>query len=114
MMQLAARVYSSESKEDDSKKNEQLDVFTRLKPHLVNRGDEVMEAARVQYPREAKVLAERLLELVESGEIDKIDGATLYNLFRSLGMKVRIETKLTYVKHGETKDLGELIRQKLK
>ncbi|HID04380.1 MAG TPA: hypothetical protein EYH45_05395 [Candidatus Caldiarchaeum subterraneum] len=112
MMQLASRVYSPE--EGVKKDKEGADVFTRLRPYLVERGDEVMEAARLQYPKEAEGLAKRLLELVESGHVDKIDGATLYNLFRSLGLRVKIETKLTYVKRGESKDLGELIRQKLK
>ena len=90
------------------------DVFTRLRPYLVERASEVMEAAREQYPREAEAVARRLLELVESGRVDRIDGESLYNLFRSLGMRVRIETRLTYVKRGEAKDLGELLRQKLK
>ena len=114
MMRLAARVYSSTEEKERKESGDKVDVFTRLRPYLVDRAEEVMDAAREQYPREAEAVASQLVKLIEAGHVDKIDGPSLYNLFRSLGLRVRIETRLTYVKRGEAKDLGELLRQKLK
>ena len=110
MMKIASKLYQEESKQQEKP----LSVFERIRPYLVDRADEVMEAAREQYPREAELIANKLFTLIEQGILDKVDGPSLYNLFRSMGLRVRIDTKITYMKRGESKDLGELIRQKLK
>jgi len=89
-------------------------VFEMLRPYLIDRADEVLEAAKRQYPKETEAIAHQLLRLIEIGKLDKIDGPSLYNLFKSLGLKVRLETKVVYIKRGEAKDLAEMLRQGLK
>jgi len=84
----------------------------RLKPLLVERADEVLEAARSQYPREAETIIKQLADLVASGRLrGNIDGGTLYNLFRSLGLRVKMDTRVLYVKHGEAKRLSDLLKK---
>lgn len=83
-----------------------------VKKHLGPRGDEVLQAAYEQYPQETAAIVEKLAQLIKLGQItEPIDGGELYNLFRSLGLRIRLETKITYVKRGEAKDLKELFKQ---
>ncbi|MEM2095066.1 MAG: DNA-binding protein [Candidatus Caldarchaeum sp.] len=107
MMSLAARM-SEKKEQQPQQKQTPLDV---LKPHLGPRGDEVLQAALEQYPSEAMAVVERLAELVKSGRLpEKIDGGDLYSLFRGLGLRVKVDTKILYVKRGEAKDLKEFFK----
>ncbi|MEM1943221.1 MAG: DNA-binding protein [Candidatus Caldarchaeum sp.] len=107
LMSLAARM-SEKKEQQPQQKQTPLDV---LKPHLGPRGDEVLQAALEQYPNEAMAVVERLAELVKSGHLpEKIDGGDLYSLFRSLGLRVKVDTKIMYVKRGEAKDLKEFFK----
>ncbi|MEM2079033.1 MAG: hypothetical protein QXH45_07235, partial [Thermosphaera sp.] len=64
------------------------------------------------YPRETAAIVEKLAQLIKLGQItEPIDGGELYNLFRSLGLRIKLETKITYVKRGEAKDLKELFKE---
>ncbi len=72
-----------------------------LRGVLVERGDEVLEAALSQYPKEARRVVEKLAELVERGAVkEKITGRQLLWLFRQLGLDVRLETKIYVEQDG--------------
>ncbi len=110
MMSLAAKLSGQERKKQpaDQQALTSLDI---VRSHLSARGDEVLDAALSQYPTETKIIMEKLAELIKSGRIkEPIDGGTLYNLFRELGLRVKIDTKIQYVKRGEVKDLKELFK----
>ena len=111
MMKMASRLYQEEKPKEPEKP---VNVFEKIRPYLVDRADEVLDSAKEQYPEEAEIVAKKLLTLIEQGILDKIDGPSLYNLLRNLGLRVKIDTRVMYVKRGESKDLSELIRQKLK
>ncbi|MCS6783859.1 MAG: double-stranded DNA-binding protein [Candidatus Caldarchaeum sp.] len=83
-----------------------------VRKHLDAKGLEVLQTALDQYPAETNLVVEKLAELIKSGKISEtIDAGDLYNLFRSLGIRVKVETKIQYVKRGEAKDLRELFKQ---
>ncbi len=110
MMSLAAQLSGQEQKKQPSDQ-QSLSPLEIVRSHLFARGDEVLDAALSQYPMETKMIVERLAELIKSGQLkEPIDGGELYNLFRSLGIRVKIDTKIQYVKRGEAKDLKELFR----
>jgi len=72
------------------------------------RGLEVLTNAESQFPNETKIIEEKLAELIISGEIDEIlDGGKLLTLFRSVGIRVRMENKINVEKDGKFVSISE-------
>lgn len=66
------------------------------------RGLEVLENAESQFPNETKMIVAKLFELFKSGEInEEIDGGKLLALFRSVGLSVRMDTKINVEQDGK-------------
>lgn len=83
----------------------------KLRPFLGDRAEEVLNTALEQYPEQAKAIINKLAELVDKGALqDKIDGGTLLQLFRRLGMRVKLETEVLFYKEGEYKRLSEMLK----
>ena len=75
---------------------------------LGSRGIEVLENAESQFPNEAKMIVEKLFELIKSGEINEsIDGGKLLTLFRSVGLNVRMATKINVEQDGKFVSLSD-------
>ncbi|MGC8555431.1 MAG: DNA-binding protein [Conexivisphaera sp.] len=80
---------------------------------LVDRGDEVLEAALSQYPEDARRIVGRLAELVRRGAISgKITGRQLLWLFRQLGLDVRLETRVYVEQDGRFVPLMDAMRKR--
>ncbi|MEK6821812.1 MAG: DNA-binding protein, partial [Thermoproteota archaeon] len=72
-----------------------------LVEHLGFRGLEVLNNAELQFPNDTKTVVEKLSELITSGEITEIiDGGKLLMLFRSIGLNIRMETKINIEQDG--------------
>jgi DNA-binding TFAR19-related protein (PDSD5 family) len=72
------------------------------------RGLEVLKNAESQFPNETKIIVEKLSELIKSGEINEIiDGGKLLTLFRSVGIHVRMETKINIEQDGKFVSLSD-------
>ncbi len=85
---------------------------------LVNRlgfrGLEVLENAESQFPNETKIIVEKLSELIKTGEIIVIiDGGKLLTLFRSIGLSVRMATKINVEQDGKFVSLSDKLRNQL-
>jgi len=77
------------------------------------RGLEVLQNAESQFPNETKIVIEKLGELLISGEIDEeIDGGKLLALFRSVGINVRMQTKINVEQDGKFVSLSERLSSK--
>ena len=78
------------------------------------RGLEVLSNAESQFPNETKLVEEKLAELIQSGEIDEVlDGGKLLTLFRSVGIRVRMENKINVEKDGKFVSISEkFVKQK--
>ena len=72
------------------------------------RGLEELSNAESQFPNETKLVEEKLAELIQSGEIDEVlDGGKLLTLFRSVGIRVRMENKINVEKDGKFVSISE-------
>ena len=72
------------------------------------RGLEVLTNAESQFPNETKIVEEKLAELIISGEIDEtLDGGKLLTLFRSVGIRVRMDNKINVEKDGKFVSISE-------
>ena len=66
------------------------------------RGLEVLENAESQFPNETKMIIQKLSELIKTGEINEsLDGGKLLELFRSVGLNVRMATKINIEQDGK-------------
>ncbi len=72
------------------------------------RGMEVLENAESQFPNETKMIVEKLSELIKTGEINEsLDGGKLLTLFRSVGLNVRMATKINVEQDGKFVSLSD-------
>lgn len=110
MMKMVSQLSKPEPKPElPQPKETPLDI---VRKQLDAKGQEVLQAALEQYPGETMAVVEKLAELIKTGKISEtIDGGDLYTLFRNIGLRVKIDTKILYVKRGEAKDLRELLKQ---
>jgi len=72
------------------------------------RGLEVLQNAEHQFPKETQIVLLKLSELIASGDITEIlDGGNLLALFRSIGIDVRMKTKINVEKDGKFVSLSD-------
>ena len=72
------------------------------------RGLEVLQNAEYQFPKETEIISLKLSELISSGNITEVlDGGNLLALFRSVGINVRMKTKINVEKDGKFVSLSD-------
>jgi DNA-binding TFAR19-related protein (PDSD5 family) len=72
------------------------------------RGLEVLRNAEQQFPKETQIVVLKLSELILSGDITEVlDGGNLLALFRSIGIDVRMKTKINVEKDGKFVSLSD-------
>jgi len=83
-----------------------------LLSYLYDRGDEVLNLAESQFPSETRAITGRIVELINSGEINrKISGGDLLSLFRTIGINVKINTTIKIEEHGKYMSFAEKLKQ---
>ena len=101
---------NKENQEKESNHNNEQKITPReqIIKKLGYRGLEVLNNAESQFPNETKIIVDKLAELIISGEIDEIlDGGKLLTLFRSVGIRVRMENKINVEKDGKFVSISE-------
>lgn len=84
-----------------------------LVANLGYRGLEVLENAEKQFPNDTKMIVEKIAELLSSGEINEtLDGGKLLLLFRSVGLNVRMATKINVEQDGKFVSLSDKLSNK--
>ncbi len=109
-MQKNISFQSSAKQQEEKTAKPQETKTTReiLVPRLGYRGLEVLQNAESQFPNETKLVVEKLAELIKNGEIDEmIDGGKLLLLFRSVGLNIRMQTKINVEQDGKFVSLSD-------
>lgn len=79
---------------------------------LHDRGDEVLRLAYEQYPAQAEAIVFKIAQLIQSGELtERISGGELLSLFRSIGLRVRVDTTIKVEDDGKFIPLSEKFKQ---
>jgi DNA-binding TFAR19-related protein (PDSD5 family) len=111
MQEMQRRLREQEqtkAKAPDQKQPRPRDV---LKTILVGRAWEVLNAAAAQFPEPTRALEAELARLVREGRLKgPVTAEQLMWLFRSLGLDVRLETKIQVLESGELKSLADKFR----
>jgi DNA-binding TFAR19-related protein (PDSD5 family) len=83
-----------------------------ISTYLYDRGEEVLKLAESQYPFQTKAILARIVELIKTGEISqRISGGELLALFRSIGLKIRVNTSIKIEDHGKLVSLSDKLKQ---
>ncbi len=83
----------------------------KLRAILAGRAEEIYRAALSQFPQATQKLTEALAKMIDRGELTgPIGGEELFSFFRMIGMRVRLETKISYVEGGKIKSIAEKMR----
>ena len=102
----------SEHKSSMTKKN-QPTLREYVVKNLGYRGMEVLENAETQFPNEAKIIVEKIGELIASGDINEVlDGGKLLVLFRSVGINIRMQNKIKVEQDGKFVSITEKFKHK--
>ena len=76
------------------------------------RGLKVLENAESQFPEETKLVVDKLAELIQSGEVtETIDGGKLLTLFRSVGIRVRVQTTINVEQDGKLVSWSDKLKE---
>ena len=106
---LSSQEKTTEPKPEQKSENSR-DVVV---PKLGFRGLEVLENAESQFPNETKIVIKQLSELIKSGELPEIlDGGKLLALFRTVGLNVRMATKINVEQDGKFVSLSDKLKTK--
>ena len=104
----------NESKEDTNTENEKPKLSSRdyVVNSLGHRGMEVLQNAEYQFPNEAKIVIEKLGELISTGDInERLDGGKLLILFRSVGLNIRMENKINVEQDGKFVSIADKFKK---
>jgi DNA-binding TFAR19-related protein (PDSD5 family) len=82
-----------------------------LSPYLYDRADEVLDLAYGQYPVQTEAIVTRIARLILAGELaSKISGGELLMLFRSVGLKIRVNTTIKVEDNGKFVSFSEKLK----
>ncbi len=108
MQQNISSIKKTESEEPEKKQTQNpRDIVLKF---LGFRGEEVLQNAESQFPLETKSIIVQLSQLIKTGELNEMmDGGQLLQLFRSIGLNVRMNTKINVEQDGKFVSLSEKI-----
>lgn len=83
-----------------------------LAARLGFRGVEVLKNAESQFPNETRLIVAKLSELIKNGEVnEEIDGGKLLALFRTVGLYIRMDTKINVEQDGKFVSLADKLSE---
>ena len=115
LAEMQKNISSRETVDEKPKSTEEKTVNPReaLIKQLGFRGLEVLTNAESQFPNETKMIIDKLYELIKTGEITEVlDGGKLLELFRSIGLSVRMDTKINIQQDGKFVSLTDKLSTK--
>ena len=115
LAEMQKNISSRETVDEKPKTTEEKTVNPResLIKQLGFRGLEVLTNAESQFPNETKMIIDKLYELIKTGEITVVlDGGKLLGLFRSIGLNVKMDTKINIQQDGKFVSLTDKLSNK--
>jgi programmed cell death protein 5 len=115
MLELRRRFLEQQDKSREAearKPSETKDPETILREILIDRADEVWEAARNQYPQVAEQVGKAIIQAKQSGKLrERITGEQLLWLFERIGIHVRLQTHIRIIESGEIKSIAQKLKE---
>jgi len=97
-----------------SEENKTPDYESIVRNALDSLGLRVLSALKSQYPEEAYAIINALGKAILDHRIPtEISGGEFYQLLLSLGIKVRLDTKIYVERKGRVKEFSEYLRERI-
>ena len=117
LAEMQKNISSQEKQKESEQKSdiatEQVTSRDYVVKNLGYRGMEVLQNAESQFPNEAKIIIEKIGELIASGDINEIlDGGKLLVLFRSVGVNIRMQNKINVEQDGKFVSITDKFKHK--
>ena len=96
------------------KKTEEIDADKILNGLFKGRAWEVFNAANHQFPNVMQEVKKALVKLSLSGRLKAVTGEQLHLFLKTLGLRVRLDTKIRYAEHGKLKSLADKMKEDLR
>lgn len=113
MLELQRKMLTQRQKPEEPPEPEEPTPDEVFNTWLVGRAWEVLKAARAQFPQVMPQVEGALLEALKAGRVKQnIDGESLFQFLRQIGVPVRLQTSIRYKDHGELKTIGQLMKEK--
>jgi DNA-binding TFAR19-related protein (PDSD5 family) len=96
------------------KKTEEIDADKILNGLFKGRAGEIFNAASYQFPNVMQEVKKALVKLAQSGRLRAVTGEQLHLFLKTLGLRVRLDTKIRYAEHGKLKSLADKMKDDLK
>ncbi|ACL10555.1 hypothetical protein DKAM_0229 [Desulfurococcus amylolyticus 1221n] len=71
---------------------------------------ELMNKLKALYPDIYQVLVGELYKLLKDGVLKELDGLTAYSIIKALGLNIRPDIRIKFVKDGKEVDLDEYMK----
>ncbi|MDH3610826.1 MAG: DNA-binding protein [Nitrosopumilus sp.] len=108
MQQNISSIKQTETAPEEPEKKETKSPRDMVVSFLGFRGEEVLQNAEYQFPNETKSVIIQIAQLIKTGELnEKLDGGQLLQLFRSIGLNVKMNTKINVEQDGKFVSLTE-------
>ncbi|MEM2171310.1 MAG: hypothetical protein QXU03_06125 [Desulfurococcaceae archaeon] len=103
---VLSHVIMHQKQQDSQQEDPEKLVYSKL---LDDRAVELLEKLKLKYPDVYKVLVNELYRAIRSGLVSGIDGYTVQGIINALGLNVRPELRIKFVKHGKEVDLKDYL-----
>lgn len=111
LLEMQKRLATKQAKEEQKTSESKKSPEELLGQIFVDRAREVYRAAKAQYPTIMARLTRELAVLIEQGRLKgPVSGEQLLGFLRTLGLDVRLETKIRVLESGELKSLADKLK----
>ena len=105
------RAFAREQTEEPADTVKDDEVLNRI---FRGRAWEVFNTGSQQYPHIMTKVKRALVQSALAGRLKEVTGEQLYQFLRHLGVRVRLNTSISFAKHGKLQSLSEKVKDDLK
>ena len=105
------RAFAREQTEEPADTVKDDEVLNRI---FRGRAWEVFNSGSQQYPPIMAKVKRALVQSALAGRLKEVTGEQLYQLLRHLGLRVRLNTSISFANHGKLQSLSEKVKDDLK
>ncbi|MEM3927303.1 MAG: hypothetical protein QXU13_06975 [Desulfurococcaceae archaeon] len=70
---------------------------------------ELMDKLKAYYPDIYMGIIKELYNVLKTGQLKELDGITVYSIIRALGLDIKPDLRIKFVKHGKEVDINEYL-----
>jgi predicted Fe-S protein YdhL (DUF1289 family) len=74
-----------------------------------DRAQEIMEKIKIRYPEVYDLIVKELYRAIKQGIVHELDGLTLLSIARNIGLDIRPDLRIRFVKNGKEVDMKEYL-----